>query len=108
MAMLPQPPPRPHGPGRDHPRSWSRSSRHANPSLTPLDAVLAEFTSAWDRGDAPRAEDFADRVPPGDVVELIYHEFCLAEAGGLAPSFEDFLARFPDQAGVLSGLFRLH
>ncbi len=45
---------------------------------------------------------------PDEVVELIYHEFCLAESNGLAPDPGDFLRRFPDREASLDRLFRLH
>ena len=49
--------------------------------------MLDEFTAAWERGQAPAVEDYLDRLDPADsqaAVELIYREFCLAEADGCA------------------------
>src|SRR5262249_10339435 len=74
-------------------------------------AILAEFIERWDRGEAPRAEDYLERLPPGDpnrAVELIYQEFCLAELAGLHPVVDDYLKRFPDQRESLGRLLGLH
>ena len=73
-----------------------------------LDAVLDDFTESWERGDCPRAERFLGLLEAEDSAQLIYHEFCLAEASDLAPDPADYLRRFPDQAGSLSRLFALH
>ena len=73
---------------------------------------MTTFTAAWERGEAPAAEDYLDRLDSADsqaAVELIYREFCLAEASGReAGSFSDYLARFPEHKTALERLIRLH
>src|SRR5690606_5706687 len=62
----------------------------------------------WERGERPRAEQYAPRVPAGDVnglVELVFLEFCLAGSAGLEPDLDDYCLRFPDLA---ERLVRLH
>ena len=47
-----------------------------------------EFTEAWERGEAPAVEDYLRRLDPADcqgAVDLIYREYCLAEADGQDP-----------------------
>jgi serine/threonine protein kinase len=76
-----------------------------------LDALLDEFADHWRHGLRPRAEDFVGRLQgrdPADVVELVYHEFCLAEAVGLGPNPATYLDRFPDHRDRLARLFGLH
>ncbi|WP_074312766.1 protein kinase domain-containing protein [Singulisphaera sp. GP187] len=76
-----------------------------------LEAIVAELTEGWDRGERPQVEAFLGRMStahPADIVELIYHEFCLAESNGLAPDPSEFLRRFPDREASLDRLFRLH
>ncbi len=76
-----------------------------------LDAILDEFSELWQRGRQPRAEDFLDRIEgadPEDLVELIYHEFCLAEASGGTPDPADYVRRFPAHATRLGRLLGLH
>src|SRR5947209_8193875 len=76
-----------------------------------FDLLLAEFTARWERGDAPRAEDDFGRLSadrPGQRVELIYREFCLAGQAGRAPTPEEYLARFPAEAEALRRLFGVH
>ncbi len=80
-------------------------------SASRLDAVLADFDIAWRSGERPRAEGWIDRLDcarPAEAAELIYHEFCLAEADGLSPRPDDYLTRFPDRRESLSRLFELH
>ena len=76
-----------------------------------LDAALAAFEDAWRRGLGPRPEDWLGRLDPSrpaEVTELIYHAFCLAEADGLAPDTDEYLARFPEHRRSLARLFELH
>ena len=54
----------------------------------------------------PRAESIA--LAPGDSAELIYHEYCLAEASDLGPDPAEYLLRFPEHAEALGRLFALH
>ncbi len=73
--------------------------------------MVHEFTAAWERGESPRAEDFLLRLDPGDTqgaVNLIYREYCLAEADGGPVETEAFLARFPGHADAVRRLLRLH
>ncbi len=73
-----------------------------------LEAVLDSFTTRWKNGEPVRAEDYTDQVPPSALAELIYHEYCLAEADCLDPDPGDYLRRFPDYSESLTRLFSLH
>jgi eukaryotic-like serine/threonine-protein kinase len=73
-----------------------------------LDTILDDFTRSWERGERPRAEGYLGLLTLEDSAELIYHEFCLAEAADLEPDPADYLLRFPEQASSLSRLFALH
>ncbi|HKI16412.1 MAG TPA: tetratricopeptide repeat protein [Isosphaeraceae bacterium] len=73
--------------------------------------MLDEFTAAWERGEAPAVEEYLDRLAPADsqgAVELIYREFCLAEAAGDNPDPSSFLSRFPQHEQALDRLLQLH
>src|SRR5262245_48366885 len=100
MAMMPWP----HGPrlhfGSECPDPVSHSGREgdsggSNPyrierglsELTgavgslPFELLVAEFTSRWQRGEAPSVEPYLDRLGTADAgraVELIYTAYCLA------------------------------
>ncbi len=128
MAMIPWPwPERRRAPsgssnGTRERRRWRRSRprphvepasplREAPPRPESLDTLLAEFTERWRRGESPRAEQFLDRLDPdasGEVVELVYHEFCLTESAGLDPDPLTYLDRFPAHRERLARLFGLH
>jgi serine/threonine protein kinase/Tfp pilus assembly protein PilF len=72
---------------------------------------LAEFTSRWQRGEAPSIPEFLTRLGPSrvsDSAALIYHAYCLAQAAGLDPDPADYIARFPLEGGLLQRLFRLN
>jgi eukaryotic-like serine/threonine-protein kinase len=74
-------------------------------------SVLDEFIAAWERGEAPAVEEYLDRLAPSDsrgAVELIYREFCLAEAAGDNPEPSAFLNRFPQHKESLERLLQLH
>ncbi len=76
-----------------------------------LEEVLTAFEEAWHDGLSPRSEEWIDRLAPGrpaEATELIYHEFCLADADGLDPAPADYLARFPEHEEALGRLFELH
>ncbi len=86
-------------------RPWLESRRSA---ILP---VIDMFTEAWERGEAPSAEDYLHHLDPSDslgAVELIYREFCLAEADGLAPDSSAYLVRFPAHREALERLLHLH
>jgi serine/threonine protein kinase len=75
------------------------------------DQIVAEFIDRWERGETPPAEDYLARLDEAnsdEAIELIYHEFCLAESAGLEPDPAAFLRRFPTQQEMLARLFRLH
>jgi serine/threonine protein kinase/Tfp pilus assembly protein PilF len=91
--------------------SSSVSGRSHPLASAAFELIVAEFTERYERGEAIAAEDYVDRLGsdhPADLVELIYHEFCLAEALGQNPDPSDFLRRFPAQGEPLERLFRLH
>jgi serine/threonine protein kinase/tetratricopeptide (TPR) repeat protein len=89
-------------------RLLGRETPRSDPEL---DAILGEFAARWRRGEHPRAEEYLERLPPADpsrAVELIYQEYCLAEADGLRPARGDYLKRFPAQEDALNRLLELH
>jgi serine/threonine protein kinase len=76
-----------------------------------LPPVIDEFTEAWERGEAPAVEGYLNRLDPADsdgAVELIYREYCLAEAYGRDPAPSSYVARFPRHREALEQLLRLH
>ncbi|HEU5116618.1 MAG TPA: hypothetical protein VFT74_08070, partial [Isosphaeraceae bacterium] len=78
-----------------------------------IDDLLAEFSDRWARGESPRAEEFLIRLPESadsqdEALELVYHEFCLAEQSGLSPDPSSFLDRFPTLRARLASMFSLH
>ena len=76
-----------------------------------LPPVIDEFTEAWERGEAPSAEAYLHRLHPADseaAVELIYREYCLAEADGQEPDPSSYLARFPRHREPLERLLQMH
>jgi eukaryotic-like serine/threonine-protein kinase len=84
------------------------STELTEPSLA---TILAEFTARWDEGRRPRAEHFAGLLAPGRgdaMVELIYHEYCLAETAGHNPDPDEYLRRFPAVREPLERLLHLH
>jgi serine/threonine protein kinase/tetratricopeptide (TPR) repeat protein len=81
------------------------------PRSAGLEAVLAELAAGWAEGANPTAESFAERVVADGseaFIELIYHEFCLAEAAGHAPDPAAYLKRFPIYGKRLECFFGLH
>jgi len=93
-------------------RDWlvspSRSSQFASNTY---ESIVEEFTACWERGETPHVEPFLERMKsehPADVIELIYHEFCLAETNGLKPDPNDYFRRFPDREESLGRMFELH
>jgi serine/threonine protein kinase len=95
-----------------------QSAEAASPSVSmpgswrpPLPPIVHEFTEAWERGEAPVAEDYLRRLDPADfqaAVDLIYREYCLAESDGQAPDGESYIARFPRYGEALRRLLRVH
>ncbi|CAN5855104.1 hypothetical protein BH23PLA1_BH23PLA1_31130 [soil metagenome] len=76
-----------------------------------LEQLLDEFTSRWHRGESLSAEDYVDQLHPGDdesLVQLIYHEYCLAVSSGRQPDPAVFLRRFPALRFRLDRLFDLY
>ena len=67
-----------------------------------LDAIIKDFSTRWESGEPVRAEDYFDQLPKAALAELIYQEYCLAEASNLAPDPSDYLTRFPDHSDALS------
>ena len=86
------------------------SSESASPrwAIRPLVNV---FTEAWEQGKSPAVEEYLNRLGAADsleAVELIYREYCLAEADGRCPDPSLYLARFPRHRESLERLLRLH
>lgn len=76
-----------------------------------LRSVLSEFTSAWECGLTPSVDTYLNRLDPADfrgAIELIYREYCLAEAAGQQPSASQYLRRFPRHSAALGRLLGLH
>ncbi len=81
--------------------------------MSRLDDLLAEFSDRWARGESPRAEDYLSRLSESEssedeALELVYHEFCLAEQSGLSPDPTSFLERFPTLRARLGSMLKLH
>src|SRR5262249_48763705 len=73
--------------------------------------VLDECTEAGEQGRARKVEAYLRHLDPADsqgAVELIYREYCLAEAEGEAPDPASYLARFPQNRAALEPLLELH
>ena len=76
-----------------------------------IDLLIAEFVAARDAGRSPIVEDFLARLEPweaADGVELLYQDYCLAEAEGLKPDASEYASRFPEHRDRLERLLRLH
>ena len=71
-------------------------------------SILDDFNESWGRGEPARLEDYLDRLGRDDMAELIYHEYCLAEASNLDPDPAGYLRRFPGHSDPLGRLFALH
>ncbi len=98
--------------------SDSHPSSSAGTSVPAFDAhrqvirpLVDVFTEAWEQGRVPVVEEYLDRLAPADsleAVELIYREYCLAEADGQSPDPSSYLTRFPRHRESLERLLRLH
>ena len=91
--------------------SVTNSNSFSSISTSLFDLIIAEFTARWNRGEAPRAEEYLERLGtdhPSHVVELAYHEFRLAENDGLEPDINAYLKRFPDHAEAILELYSLY
>ena len=84
------------------------SDQHADGFSSSFDAIIKDFSTRWESGEPVRAEDYFGQLPPAAIAELIYQEYCLAEADNLAPDPSDYLQRFPDHSDSLIRLFALH
>lgn len=74
-----------------------------------LGTILDDFHARWQRGEAPRAEEYLDQLDSrDDAVALVYREYCLAEEAGLKPDPASYLSRFSELGPPLSRLFHLH
>lgn len=67
----------------------------------------------WEQGQFVSAETLLAEnqqlaAQPELAVELIYHEVMLREARGERPEPAEYLARFPEYAGLLQSLFEVH
>jgi serine/threonine protein kinase/tetratricopeptide (TPR) repeat protein len=79
--------------------------------LEGLEAVLVAFRARWEAGETPMAAEYLDQLDPAapdEAEELIYAEFCAAEAAGLAPDPAEFQARYHAHAEALGRVFKLH
>lgn len=73
-----------------------------------FERVIEQFSARWRAGEKPKAEEYQAGLDSTRFAELAYHEYCLADSSGDAPSPESFYERFPRQRDRLSRLFRLH
>jgi len=76
-----------------------------------IDRCLNEFDDLWDAGQNPRADCFRNRFDASnepDFVELVYQEFCRAEADGLNPRPDEFLNHYAEFRPALEKLFAVH
>ena len=85
----------------------------AESTVSRLDDLLAEFSDRWAKGESPRAEEYLSRLTESEssedeALELVYHEYCLAEQSGLSPDPTSFLERFPSLRGRLGSMLHLH
>jgi len=96
------------GPGKPRPDRPTISRPVEASNSSPLAEVLDDFTRSWERGECPRAERYLALLPAEESVDLIYHEYCLAEGSNLDPDPDEYLRRFPDHADRLSRIFALH
>jgi tetratricopeptide (TPR) repeat protein/tRNA A-37 threonylcarbamoyl transferase component Bud32 len=89
-------------------RPMMPGGRPARPSQR-VDAACDRFEAAWRAGAAPRIEDYVDRADDADrpalLGELLALERELRRGGGQPPAVEEYLARFPGQAGVVRATF---
>jgi serine/threonine protein kinase/formylglycine-generating enzyme required for sulfatase activity len=90
---------------RDHPTIDHEPDR--SPDRV-VDAVCDRFEADWRAGRSPRIEDLVDQVPEPfqDLLlrELIVLDVELRREQGEWPSVEEYQARFPDRAVLVSGL----
>jgi len=75
------------------PRPWDGSA-----SSQVVEGVIQEFTDRWRDGEAPRVEQYLDRLPPDpdSRLEVLYHAYCLEAAQGRAPAPEPYIRGFPE------------
>src|SRR5262249_45058576 len=92
----------------DAPRPTMPGGRPMRPSQR-VDAACDHFEAAWRAGGAPRIEDYLDRADDADrpalLGELVALEHELRRRGGPRPVVEEYLVRFPAQAGAVRAAF---
>ena len=91
----------PHSPeaAAEHPESVYSDST--------FEIILAQFIARWEAGERPRAEEYQVGLDSSRMAELAYHEYCLADSAGEAPTPDAFFERFPQHRNRLSRLIRL-
>ena len=112
MALIPEP----RGPEITSPdagyftrqdRTGGISDKVAGPctTSTPMrSAVCDDFKKRWERGDAPRIEEYLDQLNPSDesaAISLILEDYRLAESAGQNPDRDEYLAASPRMATAL-------
>ena len=98
-----------------NPPSRNRSNQAAGRSSDFSD-LIAVFTDRWEQGQGQgqgqgqpvAVEEYLPGLTSDAAVELIYHEFCLAESAQARPDPAAYLARFPEHAEALERMFALH
>ena len=89
----------------------SPESAHASQRSDDPARVLDEFTAAYEQGENPVIDDYLGRLDPADsraAVDLIYRDFCLAEADGRVRDVSSYVNRFPRHKAAIERLMRLH
>jgi serine/threonine protein kinase len=70
--------------------------------------LCAAFAEAWKNGDCPRIESILDQVAESDrrllLSQLVALEVDFRRERGEEPSAEEYLARFPDQRGLIDSV----
>jgi WD40 repeat protein/tRNA A-37 threonylcarbamoyl transferase component Bud32 len=72
-------------------------------------AICDEFESQWQAGGSPRIEDYLEKIPEQErlnlLVDLLELELELRRHAGESPEIGGYLARFPDQARLVERAF---
>src|SRR4051812_48143228 len=92
----------------DQPEATRPGGRPTRPSVR-VDAACDRFEAAWHAGGAPRIEDYLAEADAADgpalLGELMALERELRRRRGQRPAVEEYLGRFPAQAGVVRAAF---
>ena len=77
--------------------------------LAEIDALCDRFDQKLVKGDAPRIENFLAEIPEtareGLLAELLAMEVEYRTKKGDEPQPDEYIRRFPEQTGVIAGVF---